>query len=126
MHRANIEDQTSEDQLVLNAKQDLRNFDALYLRYAQPVYRYLYSRIGSGAEAEDATAQTFLSALEGFGRYRHEGYFGAWLFGIARRKAADHFRVNSKHVALPDTLPDGEADVPQIAERNQRIRQLMR
>lgn len=36
----------------------------LYLLYAQPVFRYLYSRIRNIPEAEDAIAQTFLAALE--------------------------------------------------------------
>ena len=79
-----------EDRLVSNARKDIREFNALYLKYVQPVFRYHYSRIGSQTEAEDATAQTFLSVLEGFDRYRHEGHFAAWLFAIARRKAMDH------------------------------------
>jgi len=51
-------------QMIEAARQDPRKFGDLYLLYAQPVFRYLYSRIRNIPEAEDATAQTFLAALE--------------------------------------------------------------
>jgi RNA polymerase sigma-70 factor (ECF subfamily) len=78
--------------LVDEAKRNLAAFDKLYDRYVQPLYRYLLSRIGDVQGAEEVTAQTFLSALEGFPHYRHRGKFAAWLFSIARNKAADYFR----------------------------------
>jgi RNA polymerase sigma-70 factor (ECF subfamily) len=87
-------------QLIEAARRDPSAFGDLYLFYVQPVFRYLYSRIGGLPEAEDATAQTFLAALEALGRYRHDGHFAAWLFSIARRKAMDHFRSRKRQVPL--------------------------
>lgn len=113
-----------EEHLVRAAQADARGFEALYLRYVKQVYRYLYSRIGSQADAEDITAQTFLSALEGFSRYRHEGYFGAWLFAIARRKAVDYFRQRGRAQFLPDDLPALDPDLLQQAVRSERLREL--
>lgn len=115
-----------DNDLVSAAQSDLHAFDALYLRYVKQVYRYLYSRMGSQPEAEDATAQTFLSALEGFDGYRHDGYFGAWLFAIARRKAADYFRQAVRSRFLPDDLPAPDADLLQQAAHNERLRDLRR
>lgn len=100
-----------EGDLIRAAKADSRCFEALYLRYVNQVYRYLFSRIGSQTDAEDATAQTFLSALEGFAGYRHDGHFAAWLFAIARRKAADHFRMAGRSTFLPDELPSPDIDL---------------
>jgi RNA polymerase sigma-70 factor (ECF subfamily) len=110
-----------EECLVQNARRNIREFNVLYQRYVQPVYRYLFSRIGAQAEAEDATAQTFLSALEGFDRYRHEGHFAAWLFAIARRKSADHFRRSSRITALAENIPTGEEDLLQRAVRKDEL-----
>ena len=94
--------ETDEASLVAAARRDPRAFGSLYALYVQPLFRYLYSRIGGVPEAEDVTAQTFLAALEAFGRYRHDGHFAAWLFSIARYKAADYFRQQNKQVPLED------------------------
>lgn len=89
-------------QIIAAARQDPRMFGDLYLLYAQPVFRYLYSRMGNVPEAENATAQTFLAALERFPKYRHDGYFASWLFSIARNKAMDYFRKQRKETRLEE------------------------
>lgn len=89
-------------QIIAAARHDPRMFGDLYLLYAQPVFRYLYSRVGSAPEAEDATAQTFLAALERFPKYRHDGYFASWLFSIARNKAMDYFRKQRNEASLDE------------------------
>jgi RNA polymerase sigma-70 factor (ECF subfamily) len=100
MHRPE-EKQVSH--IIEAARRDPQKFGELYLLYAQPVYRYLYSRIGNVTEAEDITAQTFLSALEHFPKYRHDGYFASWLFSIARSKAMDYFRQQRNETSLDET-----------------------
>ena len=89
-----------EGRLVQAAQQDPAAFTSLYDRYVSRLYRYLYSRTGSPAEAEDLTAQTILSALESLPNYRHRGYFSAWLFTIARSKLADFYRKNPLEMPL--------------------------
>ncbi len=89
-------------------------FERLYRQYLQPVYRYLYLKTGSQVEAEDLTSQVFLSALGGLNNYRHKGYFSAWLFSLARRKAADYYRSRQRQVSLEaDRIdpPAPEADL---------------
>lgn len=114
----------SDDDLIRDVKTDQRSFEAIYLKYVKQVYRYLFSRMGSQFEAEDATAQTFLSALEGITRYRHDGHFAAWLFAIARRKAADHFRTEGKSRFLPDDLPSFDPDLLTQTIRAERLNEL--
>jgi RNA polymerase sigma-70 factor (ECF subfamily) len=86
--------------LVTVALEDPAAFGRLYDCYVQPIYRYVYSRVGSAHEAEDITSQTFMSAYESLARYRERGQFSAWLFRIARSKLNDHFRRNRREVGL--------------------------
>lgn len=100
MHRA---EEKQVAQIIAAARRDPQKFGELYSLYAQPVYRYLYNRIGSVPEVEDVTAQTFLAALEYFPKYRHDGYFASWLFSIARNKAMDYFRQKRDETSLDET-----------------------
>lgn len=84
--------QDEEAVLLAECQADPAAFTSLYRQYLGAVYRYVYFRVGSRVEAEDLVSQIFLAALEGLPDYRHRGYFAAWLFGIARRKIADHYR----------------------------------
>ena len=86
--------------LVTAAQNDPVAFGALYDRYVQPIYRYIYSRVGSVHETEDITSQTFVAAYESLRRYRERGQFSAWLFRIARSKMNDHFRRSRREVGL--------------------------
>jgi len=95
--------------LVKAARRDPAAFATLYRRYVTPVYRYLYSRVGDGADAEDLTAQVFTEALEGLHCYRERGNFAAWLFTIARHKVTDHYRRQRPHLPLNEAL-DSPAD----------------
>jgi RNA polymerase sigma-70 factor (ECF subfamily) len=86
--------------LILAALEDPAAFGRLYDRYVQPIYRYVYSRVGSTYEAEDITSQTFMTAYESLPRYQERGYFSAWLFRIAQSKMNDHFRRSRREVGL--------------------------
>jgi RNA polymerase sigma-70 factor (ECF subfamily) len=113
-------------ELVAQAQQNPADFAPLYDRYIQPVYRYLYSRVNNFQDAEDLTAQTFLSALEALPRYRHKGHFSAWLFAIARRKAMDFFRKRRRETNLIET-EDGveDTDLLSNAKQSQDVQQLL-
>jgi len=86
--------------LIYAAREDPAAFGRLYDRYVQPIYRYIYSRVGSTHEAEDITSQTFMTAYESLDRYRERGLFSAWLFRIARSKMNDHFRRSRHEIRL--------------------------
>ncbi len=84
-----------EENLVQQAIKEPKAFDDLYRRYVNRIYAYHLVRTGSREEAEDLTSQTFLAAIEGLRGYRRQGSFPVWLFSIARRKLADHYREKS-------------------------------
>ncbi len=68
--------------LVAAAVRDRQAFAPLYARYAVPIYRYCYRRLGSRESAEDATSIVFANALAALHTHRG-GSFRGWLFTIA-------------------------------------------
>lgn len=86
---------------VALARHDRRAFAPLYARYAVPIYRYCYRRLGSHEAAEDATSQTFAQTLAALPRFR-DGSFRGWLFAIAHNVVADAHRRHRPAVTLDD------------------------
>ena len=89
-----------DEALARQAAHDPQAFSELYQRYFESVYRFHLARTGEVAEAQDLTSQTWMSALEGIGGYRGSGSFAAWLFGIARRKQAQLYRLHRESLDL--------------------------
>ncbi len=123
----------SDEELVRWAREcpsDPAAFAELYRRHLPRVYRYLLTRLGDQQAAQDATAQTFLAALEGIAGYRGSGEVRAWLLTIARNKAADVFRT--RHVTvllesvaeLPSSAPSPEHEVAMRLQLEEVLRAL--
>lgn len=91
--------------LVRQAQQNKEAFAELYRRHATRVYRYLLVRVGNVDDAQDLTSQTFMAAMEGLPRFRQQTPFVAWLLGIARHKAVDHFRARRPEQDLETAVP---------------------
>ncbi len=120
--RSGKDDREPEEfELIRAARQDPKAFGGLYLRYVEPVFRYLYSRLGNDNEAEDLTAQTFLAAFESFTSFRQEGHFASWLFTIARNKAMDHFRGRKDATPIDDLheIPSGSDPLNAVIQSEQ-------
>jgi RNA polymerase sigma-70 factor, ECF subfamily len=82
--RGYMTDTTQEKALIEAAKQDPKDFDVLYARYAQRIYQYAFAQLHDAEEAADAMQQAFLRAWQSLQRYQADYPFAAWLFGIAR------------------------------------------
>src|SRR6476661_7947564 len=72
-------------------------FDAIYARFADPLFHYLYARCGDVGLAEELTGDLWVRVVEklpGF-RFAHdatEASFAAWLYQIARHLLIDTYR----------------------------------
>lgn len=77
-----------------------RDADALetfYRAHLGAVQLFVARRVGTPEEAADLTADVFVAAIEASGSYRGDGTSPlAWLYGIARRVVADHFRSRER------------------------------
>jgi RNA polymerase sigma-70 factor, ECF subfamily len=93
----------------------------LYDTYRGRVARFATGRLGDPEKAEDVTSETFEAVCRNLGSYRAGTDFEAWLFTIAHRRVADHFRrrYRRQEVALDEALPGAEGhglpgDVPAV------------
>jgi RNA polymerase sigma-70 factor, ECF subfamily len=85
---------------------DTHALGRLYDTYRDRVVRFATGRLGDAEKAEDVTSETFESMLRNLGSYRPGTDFEAWLFTIAHRRVADHFRRRSRRreVELDETV----------------------
>jgi RNA polymerase sigma-70 factor, ECF subfamily len=90
-------------------------FGALYDRYVDRVYRYVFYRVRNEAEAEDVTSDVFMRALRAIPKYEPRQAFLAWLYRIARNAVIDRSRRQQAHpqVSFEDALehPMGDRTV---------------
>lgn len=85
-------------------------FGALYDRYVEAVYRYVFYRVRETAEAEDVTSEVFMKALRAMPRYETRQPFLAWLYRIARNAVIDRARRRRTQVSFEDALAHPNAD----------------
>lgn len=92
----------TEQHLIERAKADPEAFGALYERFVDRVYAYVYYRVGDAREAEDLTARVFYKALAHIPEYDQRGApFAAWLYRIAHNLIANWRRDRGRHPELP-------------------------
>jgi len=88
---------------------DPQAFAALYDRYFEQVYRYVYYRVREVEEAEDVTSEVFFRALRAMPRYQPRQPFLAWLYRIARNAVIDRARAERPRVSFEDALAHPDA-----------------
>jgi RNA polymerase sigma-70 factor, ECF subfamily len=67
-------------------------FRSIYDCYGSRIYNFLYRLLGSRHEAEDATQQTFLIALNRLGTLREPDLLESWIYRIARNEVYQKYR----------------------------------
>ncbi|MFF4188131.1 RNA polymerase sigma factor [Streptomyces sp. NPDC001691] len=63
----------------------------LFQRMWDPIQRYMETKVGNPATAEDLAQDTFIKVVENIGNYQGGGIW-AWVFAIARNVCNDHYR----------------------------------
>ncbi len=104
----------SEKELIsLASEGDPEAFGALYEKYIEQIYNYIYYRTSSGDDAEDLCSRVFIRALRHIERYEDRGYpFSAWLYRIAHNLVVNWYRDRERadEVPLADQYPPPTMD----------------
>ncbi len=88
-------------------------FGALYDKYIDQIYNYIYFRTSNVKDAEDICSRVFLRALRHIERYEDRGYpFSAWLYRIAHNLVVNWYRdrERSDEISLDDQYPPPKMD----------------
>lgn len=88
------------------------DFAAIYDSSFKKVYNFARWRVGDAAAADDVVSRVFEKALDALRSYDPKrAPVDVWLFSIARRCVADHFRAKSLRSWLPlDLFGDSFAE----------------
>ncbi len=99
------------DELSALRSRQAAAWSALFEREHPVVFRAVLAQVGNRAVAEDITAQVFVEAIEGIGRYRDRGRpIVAWLLSIARVRCMDWFRRRGRErdiEGIPEPAVEG-------------------
>lgn len=118
-------DQKIVENLVEQARKgDQDAFSALYEKYYDQIYRYVYFKCGSRSDAEDITGQVFLKMLEAIHSFKWKGHpFTSWLYRIAHNQIIDNFRRKNRSQTIPfesvnDQVGIDSADIDRVVSIN--------
>lgn len=123
-----------ESAQVEAAKADPRAFGAIYERYVDRIYSYVYHRLGNAHDAEDLTSRVFFRALSHLTRYEDKGLpFSAWLYRIAHNLIANWHRDRQRRpvIAIDDLVLRNTTDphpelAAELADDSRALREVIR
>ncbi len=94
-----VEVETSDHELMIAVRAgEIARLGELFERYHRPLYGFFVHLTNQTSVSEDLVQIVFYRILKYRHTYRDEGKFSAWIYHLARKVAADHFR---KHAAAP-------------------------
>ncbi len=116
--------QDDERQLIERARNDPTALAQLYRQHYSAIHGYVLNRVGDRHDADELTADVFLTMVRSLSRFRWQGTpFRAWLYRIAtnqvnrwatrrrRRGAIEQLNEQLLTTATTQTLQDGQWDV---------------
>lgn len=112
-------DSRSDHALMLAVRDgELDALGDLFERHHGPLFGFLVKLTGNRTAAEDISQIVFQRMLKYRHTYRDDGSFTAWMYHLARRCAADHFRKSSAapHATDPTDLQHHADDAPHAGE----------
>jgi len=129
-------DNDKEATLVRSAQEgDEQALIALYQHYLTPIYRYVYSKVGSQPETEDITSEVFLKMVRNLKNFRGESSFKNWLYQIAKNTIADYWRRHYRKLTvsleefmeydLVKSNPVQEDIEKELAEKEARVKKIL-
>ncbi len=93
-----VEDVSDHELMIAVRGGEIRRLGELFERHHRPLYGFFVRLTNQPSVSEDLVQIVFYRILKYRHTYRDEGKFSAWIYHLARKVAADHFR---KHASTP-------------------------
>ncbi|MCA1698193.1 MAG: sigma-70 family RNA polymerase sigma factor [Actinobacteria bacterium] len=100
---------------------DVDAFEALVRRHQDTIYRVALRLLGSEADAQDATQETFVGAWRGLGRFRGESAVTTWLYRIVTNRCLNMIAARRPSENLDPGLPSMGDDPAEVTEKRERF-----
>jgi RNA polymerase sigma-70 factor, ECF subfamily len=113
-------DPPSDHELMIAVRAgEIDRLGDLFERHHGPLYGFFVRCTGDRVTSEDLVQLVFYRILKYRHTYRDEGRFSAWIYHLARKVAADHFRRSRQapHATDPDDLHAVPDQAPHAADR---------
>ena len=113
-------DSFSDHELMIAVRAgEIDRLGELFERHHRPLYGFFVHLTGDRTASEDLVQLVFYRILKYRHTYRDEGRFSAWIYHLARKVAADHFRRRSAAPVgvEPDDIHAVPDEAPHAADR---------
>jgi RNA polymerase sigma-70 factor (ECF subfamily) len=97
-------DATDHELMIAVRAGEIARLGELFERYHQRLYGFFVRLTNQPTASEDLVQVVFYRILKYRHTYRDEGKFSAWIYHLARKVAADHFRRHARAPAATDPL----------------------
>lgn len=118
-----------DDAILVQAAQsgDIAAFEQIVRRHQAAVYRVALRMLGSRADAEDVTQETFVRAWRSLDRFRRQSALNTWLYRIVTRRCLDAIGARRTTEQLDAEYRESVADGPAgIVEQRERLEAVTR
>ena len=117
-----------DDAFLLAAAQDgdVDAFEALVRRHQAAVFRVALRMLGSRADAQDATQETFVRAWRALPAFRRQSAVSTWLYRIVTRRCLDLITSRRLTAGLDELDFASDSDPVQATEERERLRAVTR
>ncbi|MCB0395280.1 MAG: sigma-70 family RNA polymerase sigma factor [Flavobacteriales bacterium] len=96
---------SEEETWITAAKKNVSDFEPLYRRYHEKIFRFIYNRVSDEDLAYDTTSEVFLKAMLKIDKFKFKGLpFSSWLYRIAANTVKDLYKANkTRQIISADT-----------------------
>jgi len=91
----------NEKQQIEESKTNPKCFEPLYVKYYEPILKFVYKRVESFDDTKEIVAIVFTKALINITKYKDQGFpFSSWLYRISINEVNQFYRDTKKMRAI--------------------------